>query len=249
MVDVHKQPDFVITHENYTNLPEVKSEKNYCVFCAKGFLQDKLSYQLHINNLHDGLEPEMNYDPEKMAEYMSKIVAPTKKHPKVIRNMVCLECGKGYVDAPALRRHMKDVHKAENFVATEEHYVNLPEIKSTTYRCFPCSKSFNMLGYKLHIRHKHQAIEPPDNFDPVKLAHYENLTKMMICLVCQTRLGDPYALKRHMLDAHNVENYEIEDDNYYNLPTVQSTRNLCMPYYWLGGRVHHPVLSLGLDHP
>merc|ERR1740137_23565 len=39
MIDVHKQPDFVITQEHYTNLPEVKSEKNYCVFCNRGFSQ------------------------------------------------------------------------------------------------------------------------------------------------------------------------------------------------------------------
>ena len=228
MVEVHKQLEFLITPEHYTNLPEIKSEKNFCVFCNKGF-PDKLSYQLHINNIHGGIEPEVNYDEEKMKEFMKAKAPPPKKQLKVIRNMVCLECGKGYVDAPALRRHMKEVHKAENFVAAEENYVSLPEIKSGTYRCFPCSKSFNVLGYKLHIKHKHQSTEPPENYDPVKLAHYENLTKMMICLVCETRLGDPYALKRHMMEAHCMENFEIQDDNYYNLPTVQSTKNLCVP--------------------
>eukprot|EP00092_Neocalanus_flemingeri_P031244 GFUD01033937.1.p1 GENE.GFUD01033937.1~~GFUD01033937.1.p1 ORF type:complete len:2371 (-),score=719.51 GFUD01033937.1:118-7230(-) len=228
MVDVHKQPDFVVTVENYHNLPEIKSDKNYCIFCSRGFLQDKLGYQIHINSLHSGVEPEVNYDLEKMKEFMNNQV-PTKRQVNIVRNMVCLECGKGYVDAPALRRHMKDVHKKENYTASDENYVNLPEVKSAIYRCFPCSKSFNKLGYRIHIKHKHQAIEPPVNFDAVKLAQFENLTKMMICLVCQTRLGDPYALKKHMLDAHSVENYEIQDDNYFNLPNVQSTQNRCMP--------------------
>jgi len=128
-----------------------------------------------------------------------------------------------------VRRHMRDIHKIENFVVTDENYTNLPTVNSTIYRCFPCSKSFNMLGYKLHVKDKHSSIEPPDNFDQVKITHYENLTKMMICLECQTRLGDPYALKKHMLEVHTVENYEILDDNYYDLPIVQSTRNLCLP--------------------
>jgi len=228
MVDVHKQLDFKITLDNYHNLPEVKSEKNYCISCTRGFPQDQLGYQIHINMVHGGKEPDVNFDLDKMKEFMNNS-APTKRQLNIVRNMVCLECGKGYVDVPALKRHMKDVHKMENFTAVDENYVDLPEVQSVVFRCFPCTKTFNKLGYRMHIKHKHKATEPLENFDPIKLAQYENLTKMMVCLVCETRLGDPYALKRHMLDAHKVENYEIEDDNYYNLPTVQSTQNLCMP--------------------
>ena len=63
-------------------------------------------------------------------------------------------------------------------MVTEENYIELPQIQSPLHRCFPCSRSFNRLGYRLHVQQQHGSTEPTDNFDTAKLEEFENLTKV-----------------------------------------------------------------------
>ena len=65
-------------------------------------------------------------------------------------------------------------------MVTEENYIELPEIQSPLHRCFPCSRSFNRLGYRLHVQQQHASTEPTDNFDTTKLEEFENHTKVVI---------------------------------------------------------------------
>merc|ERR1719239_718695 len=67
------------------------------------------------------------------------------------------------------------------------------------------------------------------NYDPVRMAFHEELTKPMICNVCSQRLTDPHTLRRHMLEEHQQADFQIQDSNYYNLPEVKSVLNRCIP--------------------
>jgi len=51
----------------------------------------------------------------------------------------------------------------------------------------------------------------------------------MICTICQVRLTDPHTLRRHMLEVHSMNDFQIQDGNYYNLPDVKSVMNRCIP--------------------
>ena len=233
MKEKHDEPEYNPEDENYINMPEVKSPKNFCFVCRVPG-PSKRGYQVHINSRHGGVEPEQNYNLDKMKIYMAKRLGLPL--PGMLRHkmrLTCLDCAKVFSVQAGLKSHMAKVHGKEAFIAEEEHYLDLPIVKSTMFRCFPCNRTLSSLNYRLHIHVKHTGPnginEPPMNYDPVRMAFHEELTKPMICTVCSTRLTDPHTLRRHMLEDHQQADFQIQDSNYYNLPEVKSVLNRCIP--------------------
>ena len=233
MKEKHDEPEFNPEDENYINMPEVKSPKNFCFVCRVPG-PSKRGYQVHVNSRHGGVEPVQNYDLDKMKVYMAKRLGLPL--PGMLRHkmrLCCLDCAKVFSVQAGLKSHMAKIHGKEAFIAEEEHYLDLPIVKSTMNRCFPCNRTLSSLNYRLHIHVKHTGPnginEPPMNYDPVRMAFHEELTKPMICNVCSQRLTDPHTLRRHMLEEHQQAEFQIQDSNYYNLPEVKSVLNRCIP--------------------
>ena len=120
----------------------------------------------------------------------------------------CLDCAKVFKRNDGIKRHMLVTHEKQNFEAEEENYLDLPPTQSTMYRCFPCNRTFSKLHYRLHLHQRHGSpkgvMEPPVNYDPVRISFHEEMTKPMICMTCSKRLTDPHALRRQMLEVHVV---------------------------------------------
>ena len=233
MKEKHEETEFNPEQDNYINMPEVQTKKNFCYVCRTPG-PSKRGYQVHVNSRHGGVEPVQNYNMDKLKVFMAKrlgLPLPGTLSGKM--RLTCLDCAKVFTNMAGLKRHMLTAHGNEAFVAEEEHFLDLPLCQSTMYRCFPCNRSLTALNYRLHLHAKHMGPkgvnEPPMNFDPVRMAFHEELTKPMICTICQVRLTDPHTLRRHMLEVHSMNDFQIQDGNYYNLPDVKSVMNRCIP--------------------
>jgi len=67
-------------------------------------------------------------------------------------------------------------------------------------RCFPCGKSFqHRLGYKNHIKNKHDNVEPEENSDPVNLSLPD---ERISCLICLKKFTTVFGLKGHIQRLH-----------------------------------------------
>ena len=77
-------------------------------------------------------------------------------------------------------------------------------------RCFACGKAFqHRLGYKMHIKSRHEGVEPPENLDPANLALPDDRIQ---CLCCQKKFTNVLGLKGHIQRVHlGMQEVEVED--------------------------------------
>jgi len=148
------------------------------------------------------------------------------------KTVICLKCKKCFVEKKGLRKHMKEVHKMENFIFTPDNALEVtPDNNNTNKettdentvkkkrgppagntRCFPCGKSFqHRLGYKSHIKKRHEGIEPQENLDPKNLALPDD---RISCLICHKKFTTSIGLKGHIQKIHlGVAGSETHNDN------------------------------------
>merc|ERR1712106_1126644 len=91
--------------------------------------------------------------------------------------MVCLVCNERISDPNAVVKHMKEVHEQPNYLVVDENYHDLPVVKATHTHCKKCFRSFpKAVLYRLHIKNKHEGVEPPENllFKPVTISPLMN---------------------------------------------------------------------------
>ena len=153
-----------ITSENFCNLPEVQSQTGICHFCRLKYAMKEVDYKVHINQIHGGQEPEVNYNITMLRDFnryhaMLKHQSGGENASK--KNLICLECSRCVMDANYLRLHMKSVHQIMDFELTEKNFLQLPVVQSSYFRCFPCGAGFKPLQYKLHIMTKHKLGNKP----------------------------------------------------------------------------------------
>ena len=124
----------------------------------------EVDYKVHINQIHGGQEPEVNYNITMLRDFnryhaMLKHQSGGENASK--KNLICLECSRCVMDANYLRLHMKSVHQIMDFELTEKNFLQLPVVQSSYFRCFPCGAGFKPLQYKLHIMTKHKLGNKP----------------------------------------------------------------------------------------
>jgi len=87
-------------------------------------------------------------------------------------------------------------------------------VKAMNTRCFKCNKSFQQrIGYKNHLRKRHDGIEPPENRDPANLARPDD---RIDCLICDKKFTSVLGLKLHINRLHlglQADNEEEEDED------------------------------------
>ena len=161
------------------------------------------------------------------------------------KTVKCLQCDKAFVARKALKQHMKNIHKVEDFKFTPANNLSTSEVKvleqgaarpvapellvennnvgkkkrgppPANTRCFPCNKSFkHRPGYKLHIKNKHDGVEPPENLDPKNLALPDD---RISCLICGKKYTSTPGLKGHIqifhlgLNSKAAKDTEDDDD-------------------------------------
>ena len=147
---------------------------------------------------------------------------PERKYSE--KTLKCLECTKQFTNRKGLRKHMNNVHKVEKFKFSENNLIN-PSKKATkpevlkdlaqennveakkkrgapagNTRCFPCNKAFqHRLGYKTHIKNRHDGVEPPENLDPKNLALPDD---RVACMICNKKFTSSPGLKGHIQNFH-----------------------------------------------
>eukprot|EP00092_Neocalanus_flemingeri_P005977 GFUD01006438.1.p1 GENE.GFUD01006438.1~~GFUD01006438.1.p1 ORF type:complete len:2243 (+),score=699.78 GFUD01006438.1:100-6828(+) len=144
------------------------------------------------------------------------------------KTVLCLKCKKCFVEKKGLRKHMKEVHKMTGFIFTPENALEAFPVNTDSpmdsgtealregtteslvkkrrgppagnTRCFPCGKSFqNRVGYKAHIKNKHEGVEPQENLDPKNLALPDD---RISCLICHKKFTSVLGLKCHIQRVH-----------------------------------------------
>lgn len=142
------------------------------------------------------------------------------------KTVICLKCKKRFVEKKGLRKHMKEVHKVTGFIFTPENSLEPGNIDTAAEsesvvkkrrgppagntRCFPCGKSFqHRLGYKSHIKKKHEGVEPQENLDPKNLALPDD---RISCLICHKKFTTVLGLKGHIQKIH-VGMSKVETNN------------------------------------
>jgi len=151
------------------------------------------------------------------------------------KTVICLKCKKCFVDKKGLRKHMKEVHKMDSFIFTPDNALEVqPDSNDTPVenggeipvkkrrgppagntRCFPCGKSFqHRLGYKSHIKKKHEGVEPQENLDPKNLAMPDD---RISCLICHKKFTTTLGLKGHIQKIHmglaKVESNNLNEED------------------------------------
>ena len=156
-----------MTEANLCNLPEIKSQQGICHLCGLKYVMKKIDYKVHINAIHGGQEPEVNYNIVMLRELnrfraVQKIKLGGEGSYYAKKNLICLECSRCFNETGTLRNHMKNSHSEVEFVLSEKNYINLPEVKSTYFRCFPCSSHFSQsLQYRVHVMRQHKSGQCP----------------------------------------------------------------------------------------
>lgn len=158
-----------------------------------------------------------------------------KKYSK--KTVKCLECSKAFVERKALRKHMVKLHNMVNFkfsaanklddvtntdtkAEVDPELLTIENVKKKrgppagNTRCFACNKSFqHRLGYKNHIKNRHEGVEPPENLDPKNLALPD---ERISCLICSKKFTSVPGLKGHIHNFHlglnSVKNNNTEDE-------------------------------------
>ena len=158
-----------------------------------------------------------------------------KKYSK--KTVKCLECSKAFVERKALRKHMVKLHNMPSFkfsaankldevtnteisMEVDPELLTLESVKKKrgppagNTRCFACNKSFqHRLGYKNHVKNRHEGVEPPENLDPKNLALPD---ERISCLICSKKFTSVQGLKGHIHNFHlglnSVKNNNTEDE-------------------------------------
>merc|ERR1719318_2450624 len=142
------------------------------------------------------------------------------------KTVICLKCKKCFVEKKGLKKHMKEVHKVVGFIFTPENALEPGNIDTPAEsesvekkkrgplagntRCFPCGKSFqHRLGYKSHIKKKHEGVEPQENLDPKNLALPDD---RISCLICHKKFTTVIGLKGHIQKIH-VGMFKVDTSN------------------------------------
>ena len=151
-----------MTEANLCNLPEIQSQQGICHFCGLRYVMKDIDYKVHVNQHHGGREPEVNYNIVMLRELNRfRAVQKVKLGGEGVltkKNLICLECSRCFNEMGTLRNHMKSTHPEVEFVLSEKNYINLPEVKSTYLRCFPCSSQFgHSLMYRVHVMRQHKS--------------------------------------------------------------------------------------------
>ena len=156
-----------MTESNLCNMPEIQSQQNICHLCGLKYVMKKIDYKIHINTIHGGQEPEVNFNIVMLRELnrfraVQKVKLGGEGSYYAKKNLICLECSRCFNETGTLRNHMKNSHSEVEFVLSEKNYINLPEVKSTYLRCFPCSSHFSQsLQYRVHVMRQHKSGQCP----------------------------------------------------------------------------------------